>query len=109
MATKTTDEALVLADAAKRFCLPRNRLITHSHQQTWPDTSCGFPGIGARVITVAQTHVIEADGNDQYLLVYHKGRFAYQANPKSERFWEMVYQRKLIGLNYAPNYDFYLD
>ena len=62
-------------------------------EQTWPSTALGFPGGGGRAMTAALTVLVE---HAEQALVYHGGRFAYQA-PR-EQLAERIADRVLPGV-----------
>lgn len=70
----------VLTDAQERLKTlrttfdPYDDLIWHSFPETWGSTSLGFGGMGAQMITTAQTHVV-IDAVSGTGVVYWAGRY----------------------------------
>jgi hypothetical protein len=101
------NELDILADASRLLRVPRHQLEVKTHVQTWSDSSCGFPQIARRVISTADTHIVTNKNDDTIALVYHNGRLAYKADNHDPRFQQLIEEKKLPGLNYAQNYDFW--
>lgn len=89
---------LAVADAKERFAHARFQVL--SWPQTWPNTSCGFGGISGQAFTDAQTVIVS--GDDDAVLVYHRGRFAYEVKAPTEKFWIACGQRALPGAKDWP-------
>jgi hypothetical protein len=82
-----------LADAQGRIGNDRFQWI--AWPQKWPSTSCGFGGIGGQSFMDAQTVIASCD--DDRILVYHNGRFAYEVCQPNEAFYVACGQRNLPG------------
>lgn len=65
--------------------------------QEWSDTTCGFGGIGGQAFTSAQVVVVYDRTYSDTALVYIAGRFAYEVEKPSERFWHDVQHHRLYG------------
>lgn len=70
----------------------------YSWPQLWGNATCGFGGVGASIITRAQTVAIE-DEETNAIAVYHAGRYAYTVKSPSKKFWELVSDFNLPGVN----------
>lgn len=88
-----TQISLAVASARERFGHSRFQVL--SWPQTWANTSCGFGGISGQAFTEAQTVIVS--GEDDAVLVYHCGRFAYEVKEPTEEFWIACGQRNLPG------------
>ena len=69
----------------------------YSWPQSWPNTTCGFGGIGGQMITTAQCVVVI--GPERDACIYHSGRLAHYIECPSELFWDEIRyaSRKLPG------------
>lgn len=85
--------AAAIADAKARIGNDYFQVL--SWPQGWSNTSCGFGGIAGQAFTTAQTVI--ASGEDDAVLVYHRGKFAYEVEKPIEKFWEACGQRRLPG------------
>ena len=65
--------------------------------QTWPNTTCGFGGIGGQAMTTRMTCVVIGPLLDA--AVYH-GQYAYRVALPSEQFWTLVHEQRLPGASH---------
>lgn len=94
----TADNALkqisqAVEDAKTKFEHQNFQVL--SWPQTWGNTGCGFGGIVCHAFTTAQTVIVS--GESDVVLVYHRGRFAYEVVAPTDEFWVACGQRTLPG------------
>lgn len=99
----TSDKAITqiaqsVNDAKAR--LGHERFQVLSWPQSWSSTSCGFGGIAGQAFTDAQTVIVS--GDDEAVLVFHNGRFAYEVKSPTGQFWIDCGRRKLPGAKDWP-------
>lgn len=92
--------AAMQADAVHRLqqhrVFPQPAPVFLAWPQTWPDSTCGFGGVGRAVITVAPTFVWSFPG-DPIHEVYHQFRWAYTVVQPHWRFYEAMAAQHLPG------------
>lgn len=64
--------------------------------QTWPDSTCGFGGVAMRAFWEAQT-VIATKYDDDPVLVFHAGKYAYTVRKPTNAFWVVCGRYELPG------------
>lgn len=64
-------------------------------QQAWPNTTCGWGGVGGQAITTAGVVVLTSPIGG--VAVYHGGRFAYFVERPTEEFWMDVRRFSMLG------------
>jgi hypothetical protein len=79
----------VLDDAADRMrggnpVLDRKQMAVYCWPQRWPNSSCGFGGVGMQAYWTAPTICVVAPEGD--IAVYHKGRFVAHLYRPSDEF-----------------------
>lgn len=73
-------------------------------EQTWPDTTCGFGGIGGQAFTSENVYIfIPVQCADQRCIVYIGSRFAYYAD-WVESFKEDIRKQRIASVNGSSKY-----
>lgn len=91
-----------LAEVRKSFGVRKyrkptfNDVLWYAWPQTWSNSACGSGGIGAQIITVAQTVAVK-DQETGAFAIYHAGRFAYSVKNPSNEFHELMKEHYLPG------------
>ena len=67
----------------------------YTFEQSWPDTTCGFGGVGGQAITTAITYVFVPVSVDEKCYVYIGGKFAYSCD------WSETFKKDLMNQNVA--------
>lgn len=67
--------------------------------QTWPNSGCGRAGGGVVMQAFWDAQTVIASGDDDAVLVYHQGIYAYTVERPNDSFWELCGQRRLPGAN----------
>lgn len=95
---------IVRADAAARLGIDATTLDVTCHEQIFPSTTCGFPGIGGAAMT--QATVVVADAKAQGACVYVAGRLCYLVREPNEDFYADLSAKKLSAASrYKGQYD----
>jgi hypothetical protein len=83
-------------DATKMFKLSHKELMVDLWQQRFPDTSCGFGGIGGQAITTTDV-VVCSHPYESRSRVYINQRFAYEVNTRDNSFQTDCLNKDLAG------------
>lgn len=98
-------DSIILNDAAARLNIADLTSINLSrHEQLFPSTTCGFPGMGGAAMTTAE--VVVADAKEAGVCVYVGSRLCYLIQKPTEEFYADLSDCRLSSASrYQGQYD----
>jgi hypothetical protein len=101
--TSMPDE-IVRRDAAVRLDVDPTTINISRHEQLFPSTACGFPGMGGAMMTTAE--VVVATTKQGGACVYVADRLCYLVREPNDDFWaDMKAQQLSSASRYTGQYD----